>query len=205
MLPRVLLSQSHVAAVAEQRVLGPLLQQLLAPLQSSVSSQWPPLQQQQQPQMHPHALLHSPLQQQRGAATKKAGGGKKAQPNVKGGRKGGAAAPKKQKQKMEAKAFDEKDPLLQKLVAMLVPAAEPQPRSAADQTELVARAREFSRLRMAEHKAWKADLNARLALKKSALAALPPDLRAAAAQEDLAPFPLTRHYLYDAPPDAYKE
>jgi hypothetical protein len=63
------------------------------------------------------------LQQQRGAAAKKKTQAGKAV------KKGQQPAGKKQKQKMETKPFDEKDPLMQKLVAMLVPAAEPVPRT----------------------------------------------------------------------------
>lgn len=153
------------------------------------------------PSLAPNAAGQCQWQQQRGAAKKAAA--KKTQQVAKG--KKGQQAPKKQKQKMESKPFDEKDPLMQKLVGMLVPPAEPQPRSEAQQEAIIARAKKFSRQRMWEHMAWKRDLNAKLALKKAAIMALPPDLRTAALQDDTAPFPLTRHYYYDTPPDAYLE
>lgn len=141
-------------------------------------------------------------QQLRGAAkaTKK-----KAAPAAKG-KKGQAAPAKKSKQRMETKPFDDKDPLLQKVIAMLVPpAAEPPARSRAEQQELVARVKEFSRARMQQHAAWQRDLGTKLALKRAAIQALPPKLRAAALREDRSPFPLTRHFLYDVPPDGYRD
>lgn len=140
------------------------------------------------------------LQQQRGAAKKKAQATGKAAK----GKKGQQQPAKKQKQKMDSKPFDEKDPLMQKLIAMLVPAAEQLPRTADVQREAAARALEYRRQHNKQHKAWSADLRTKLALKTAALRALPPDLRAAALEEDLTPFPLTRHFLYDSPPDSYK-
>jgi hypothetical protein len=140
------------------------------------------------------------LQQQRGAAAKK-----KTPAAGKAAKKGTQATAKKQKQKMDTKPFDDKDPLMQKLVAMLVPAREQQLYSPQQQRAVRAAGRELRLQHNARHQAWAADMRTKLALKTAALKALPPDLRKAAAEEDLAPFPLTRHFLYDSPPDAYKE
>ncbi|WIA32126.1 hypothetical protein OEZ86_002976 [Tetradesmus obliquus] len=143
-------------------------------------------------------------QQARGA---KAAAKKKAAP-AKGKNQKGPQAAKKQKQRMDSKPFDEKDPLNQKVISMLVPPAAaqpPAPRSAEQQQEMVARAKQYSRQKMQEHAQWQEDLCMKLKLKKAALQALPPELRAAALQEDLTPFPLTRHFLYDTPPDSYRD
>lgn len=169
----------------------------------------PPLLARAAQQQHHHQqrppLACGPLQQQqaRGFAAAKAKGKQQQQ---KGKGKKGAAAPKKKvKARIESKPMDEKDPLLQRVVAMLVP----QPRSVPaesleDAAAAAARAKEYSRLKMAEHKAWRARLHEQLQLKRAALAALPPALRAAAAEEDLEPFPLTRHALYETPPEGYR-
>lgn len=120
--------------------------------------------------------------------------------------KGKQQGAKKQKQKLETKPFDEKNPLNQKVIAMLIPpAAEPVQRTHQVQAEMVQRAKEFSRQQMKAHLDWMTDMKVKLQLKNAALQALPPGLRAAAKQEDLRPFPLTRHYLYDSPPEAYRD
>eukprot|EP00775_Hariotina_reticulata_P012954 gene12954-13083_t len=144
------------------------------------------------------------LQPCRGAAKKAA---KKTTAAAKGkGKKGQQGPVKKTKQRMESKPFNDKDPLMQKVVAMLVPPTQaPEQHTRRQQVELEARSKEYSRLKMHQHRAWQHDLTVKLRLKQAAIQALPPALRAAALQEDLTPFPLTRHYLYDHPPDSYKE
>jgi hypothetical protein len=140
------------------------------------------------------------LQQQRGATTKK----QKAAANKKTPKKGQQLTGKKIKQKMDSKPFDEKDPLMQKLIAMLVPAQEQQ-QYTSEQIEVLKAAGKAARQEHnRQHQAWSADMHVKLRLKLAALKALPPHLRAAAEEEDLTPFPLTRHFLYDSPPDAYK-
>lgn len=62
------------------------------------------------------------------------------------------------------------------------------------------RAKEYSRHKMAEHRAWQADLTQKLKLKLAACAALPPHLRAAAEVPDDEPFPLNRHMWNETPP-----
>jgi hypothetical protein len=143
-------------------------------------------------------------QQARGAKA----AAKKKTAQTKGKDKKGKQPVKKQKQRMESNPFDEKDPLMQKVIGMLVPptaAQPPAPRTEEQQQELVARAKQYSRQKMQEHAQWQADLGMKLKLKKAALQVLPPELRAAALQEDLTPFPLTRHFLYDTPPDSYRD
>lgn len=82
--------------------------------------------------------------------------------------------------------------------------AEAEEAAAAAQEAAAERAKRYSGLKMAEHKAWRRDLSEKLALKRAALRALPPDLRRAASVEDLAPFPLTRNFLFDTPPESYR-
>jgi hypothetical protein len=131
----------------------------------------------------------------------------KATGKQKGGAKGkGAAAPKKKpKARIEVKKMDEKDPLLQRVLTMLVPQDRSPPAEAPEALAAnQAHAKAYSSRKMAEHKAWRAGMLDKLRLKQAALAALPPALRLAAAQEDLEPFPLTRHALYETPPEGYR-
>lgn len=62
------------------------------------------------------------------------------------------------------------------------------------------RSREYSRLKMRQHRAWQADLSGKLKLKQAALAALPDHLRAAAEVPDLSLFPLNRNVWRETPP-----
>lgn len=173
---------------------------LMAPVIASAG----PLSSSSPPAAHGPLLLGSgsshQLQQQRGAAAKK-----KTPASGKGAKKGQQAPAKKQKQKMDTKPFDDKDPLMQKLVAMLVPAREQREYTPQQHRAVAAAVRELQRQHNVQHQEWAADMRIKLALKTAALQALPPDLRKTAAEEDLAPFPLTRHFLYDSPPDAYRE
>lgn len=61
------------------------------------------------------------------------------------------------------------------------------------------RSKEYSRLKMRQHRAWQAGLSAKLKLKQAALEALPPHLRAEAAKPDLALFPLNRQIWRETP------
>lgn len=107
---------------------------------------------------------------------------------------------------MAAKPFDDKHPLNQRLVAMLLPPRRPAPQETESQrAEAERRERAYARARRREFSAWRQDLSRKLALKKAALAALPEGLRVEALREDLAPFPLARNALFDAPPSAYLE
>jgi hypothetical protein len=148
-----------------------------------------------------NSLPHS-TQQVRGAK-------KKAAAPAKGkAAKGKAAAPsKKGKARLDSTPMDEKDPVLQRVISLLAPQprAPLEPMSPEAAAAARARAKDYSRRRMEEHIAWRRDLVEKLRLKQAALAALPRDLRAAADVEDLTPFPLTRHFLYDTPPEAYRD
>lgn len=62
------------------------------------------------------------------------------------------------------------------------------------------RSKEYSRLKMQEHRLWQADLSTKLKLKHVAIEALPPELRAAALVPDYTPFPSNRHVFTDTPP-----
>jgi len=204
-----------------QRLAGPLLRLAQQPCSSAAaaaaaSSSGAPLLQ------HAHAAAaaaaasssHSQHQQTRPYATAKP----KGKQQQKGGAKKGAAAAsskKKGKQRIEAKPFNDKDPLLQRVISMLVPqdsAAATQQQQAAFKAAQTpeslaaarARAKEYSRRKMLEHHAWRTDLHAKLQLKAAAVAALPAGLREAAMVEDLEPFPLTRHALYETPPEGYR-
>jgi len=108
--------------------------------------------------------------------------------------------------RIASKPFDEKHPLNQRLVAMLLP-PRPRPLEESEQQRLEAaeRERRYALMRRREFNAWRGDLSQKLALKRAALAALPDALRVEALREDLAPFPLARNALFDAPPSAYME
>ena len=65
-------------------------------------------------------------------------------------------------------------------VALACLAADARPHAPTPPSPLVYRAKEYSRLKMAAHRAWQADLSTKLNLKRAAIAALPEHLRAAA-------------------------
>ncbi|KDD74354.1 hypothetical protein H632_c1376p1 [Helicosporidium sp. ATCC 50920] len=62
------------------------------------------------------------------------------------------------------------------------------------------KAKEYSRQAMRAHRAWQADLSAKLRLKNAALDALPKFLQPAAREPDLSPFPLNRNVWTATPP-----
>lgn len=62
------------------------------------------------------------------------------------------------------------------------------------------RAKEYSRLKMREHRLWQADLTTKLKLKRAAIDALPPALKAAALEPDTEPFPVNRLMWTTTPP-----
>jgi len=147
------------------------------------------------------------LQQQRAGYAAKA-----APKGGKGAPKGGAKAKAGGKAGAKAAAAKAKGPpppadsATAKLVALLAPSeARPLFEGAAELEEGAARAREYSRLKLAEHGAWQQDVKRKVGLKLAALAALPEELRAAAAAEDTEAPPLARNALFDTPPTAYKE
>jgi hypothetical protein len=69
-----------------------------------------------------------------------------------------------------------------------------------EREEAARRAKEYSSRKMRQHREWQADLSMKLKLKQAAIAALPPDLRAAAMVPDLEPFPLNRWIWTETPP-----
>lgn len=81
---------------------------------------------------------------------------------------------------------------MQTLMAAITPAQIPKEELSQEELrEFEARAKEYSRLKMAQHRAWQEDLNNKIRLKRAALAALPAGyLRDAAMVEDHAMFPL---------------
>jgi hypothetical protein len=62
------------------------------------------------------------------------------------------------------------------------------------------RAKEYSRLKMREHRLWQADLTTKLKLKRAAVDALPLPLKAAALEPDTEPFPTNRLVWTTTPP-----
>jgi hypothetical protein len=62
------------------------------------------------------------------------------------------------------------------------------------------RAKEYSRLKMQQHRQWQIDLTTKLKLKQAAIGALPPDLQAAAMIPDDTPFPSNRQIWTETPP-----
>jgi hypothetical protein len=62
------------------------------------------------------------------------------------------------------------------------------------------RAKEYSRQKMRQHRAWQAEFMTKVKLRDAALAALPESLREAAMAPDLTPFPSTRQVWMETPP-----
>jgi len=70
-----------------------------------------------------------------------------------------------------------------------------------EKAENARRAKEYSRLKMAEHRAWQQDLRTKLALKQAAIAALPEELRADCLTFDVSECPpLNRNIFTHTPP-----
>ncbi|GAB4821890.1 hypothetical protein N2152v2_008936 [Parachlorella kessleri] len=90
---------------------------------------------------------------------------------------------------------------MQKLLKALEPREEEEVQmTPEDLAEAERRAKEYSRRKMAEHRAWQRDLTTKLRLKEAAIAALPPELQAAAREPDYTPFPPNRQMFTDTPP-----
>eukprot|EP00216_Chloropicon_sp_CCMP2111_P000858 CAMPEP_0198244924 /NCGR_PEP_ID=MMETSP1446-20131203/38287_1 /TAXON_ID=1461542 ORGANISM="Unidentified sp, Strain CCMP2111" /NCGR_SAMPLE_ID=MMETSP1446 /ASSEMBLY_ACC=CAM_ASM_001112 /LENGTH=155 /DNA_ID=CAMNT_0043929039 /DNA_START=1 /DNA_END=468 /DNA_ORIENTATION=+ len=64
-----------------------------------------------------------------------------------------------------------------------------------------ARAKEYSRMKMKQHREWQKDMSMKLKLKWEATEALPEDLKAHAMVPDDTPFPLNRRLPTDFPPN----
>lgn len=131
-----------------------------------------------------------------------------AKPSNKGGKnsKNVKAKSKKKGPSKVSTPMNAKDPVLQRVVSMYEhPETKKLEESPEQKQQNAARAKEFSRLKLAEHVEWQKDLQRKMQLKAAALAALPPQLRESAEKEDLTPFPTVRSYLYDTPPEAYRD
>uniref|UniRef100_A0A7S1SH10 Large ribosomal subunit protein mL40 n=1 Tax=Tetraselmis chuii TaxID=63592 RepID=A0A7S1SH10_9CHLO len=90
---------------------------------------------------------------------------------------------------------------VQQMMKVLEPQKVPQAKlSAGDLEEHKQRGKEFSRKKMAEHRAWQKALSEKLRLKLAAIEALPVALREHAASDDFEPFPLNRWVATDTPP-----
>lgn len=134
------------------------------------------------------------------AAKAKAGKGKQQQQIKKG-------AQAKKPRRIESVPFPDKDPHIQRVISMLAPQTRSTPQAASEEeaAAIAAKAKAYSRMKMKAYHAWMNDIDTKIKLKRAAIAALPPELQEAAKQEDTTPFPLTRHYLYHSPPEAYKD
>eukprot|EP00898_Chlorokybus_atmophyticus_P000795 jgi/Chlat1/1716/Chrsp127S01939 len=111
---------------------------------------------------------------------------------------GGAAASGKGKGK--GKGRSPEDAALALLLKALTPAPKYTP-AQPHREEDARKAKEYSRLKMAEQRSRNRDESVKLRLKREALAALPTDsLRMAALSLDVSPFPLRRHPATWTPP-----
>lgn len=97
--------------------------------------------------------------------------------------------------------FSDKKGKMQVLIDALSP---PQTKREFTEEELLdaaARAKEFSRQKMRQHRAWQAQFMAKVKLRDAAVAALPSQrLRDAAMAVDLTPFPSNRQMWVETPP-----
>lgn len=97
--------------------------------------------------------------------------------------------------------FSDKKGKMQVLIDALSP---PQTKREFTEEELLdaaARAKEFSRQKMRQHRAWQAQFMAKVKLRDAAVAALPNQrLRDAAMTMDLTPFPSNRQVWVETPP-----
>ena len=117
------------------------------------------------------------------------------------------SAQSKKPRRVESVPFPDKDPHMQRIISMLAPQIRSPPQAASEEqaADIAAKAKTYSRLKMKQHHAWMNDIDTKIKLKRAAIAALPLELQEAAKQEDTTPFPLTRHYLYHTPPEAYRD
>lgn len=124
-------------------------------------------------------------------AANKPKGGDSQQARAKGGKGGGP------------KDMEEGNPRLKAVLDMLTPPElkELPPPSKEDK----AREAKYHRLRVSEGHAWNRDMAMKHRLQQAALRALPKHLREKAMQPDLTPFPPNRKYLFDTPPEAYRD
>lgn len=112
-----------------------------------------------------------------------------------GSRKGGPAI------------VDMKNPKLQQILSMLVPANAPTPPTPTleQQQESRARMTAYNEKKGRKQELWMQDMSVKHMLQQNALKALPDHLQKQAAQPDYTPFPPNRKFFFDTPPTAYQE
>ena len=93
------------------------------------------------------------------------------------------------------------------LLAALKPREYEKPKYTGEELdEFANRAKQFSRLKMQEHRRWQREMSTKLRLKIEAFHALPDDLKEAAAQQSTEPFPANRQMMFNTPPiPGYRE
>lgn len=116
--------------------------------------------------------------------------------------KGGAAGRMKTGKKGAPQAMDEGNPRLKAVLDMLTP---PEVKDLPLTAEDKARLAEYHQQWVAEGHAWIKDMAMKHKLQQAALKALPETLRRKAMQPDLTPFPPNRKYLFDTPPESYRD
>mmetsp|Transcript_9814 Transcript_9814/g.24955 ORF Transcript_9814/g.24955 Transcript_9814/m.24955 type:complete len:180 (+) Transcript_9814:224-763(+) len=118
----------------------------------------------------------------------------------------GAKTETKAEKKAKAKMKDESDntsigskaqTLLKTLEPQEVPKLKMTPE---EKEEYKQRAKEYSRIKMAEERAWQKSLSVKLQLKLAAIEALPSGLKEHASTPDYEPFPTNRWIATDTPP-----
>lgn len=123
-------------------------------------------------------------------------GAKVARPKKAGGGKTSAKSTSK-----EMANESSKDKRLQMLLKVLEPAKiEVRKHTAEELKDAEARFKDYSRKKMAQHRAWQTDLTNKIRLRDAAIAALPAELRDAAEEPDCTPFPADRLVATHTPP-----
>jgi hypothetical protein len=177
----------------------------LSSLGASNSGACSQLQQQQQQLQQQQQQAPQQQQARRAYAKAPAKGGAKGKSSSKG--KDAKKGPAKPKKVRSAGNFNAQDPFNARVLAMILPPGEPHKLALPEEQRAAAaaRAKEYSRLRMEEHKQWQGGITQAIRLRNAALAALPEELRRAAQQPDLEPLPLARNFYYDHPPKGYRD
>lgn len=97
--------------------------------------------------------------------------------------------------------FSDKKGKMQVLIDALSPPQKKREFTEEELLDAAARAKEFSRQKMRQHRAWQAQFMAKVKLRDAAVAALPNQrLRDAAMTMDLTPFPSNRQMWVETPP-----
>lgn len=116
-------------------------------------------------------------------------------------KKAGNSKPSAKATSKEMANENSKDKRLQTLLKVLEPAKIAEKKYSAEQLrDAAVRSKEYSRRKMAEHRAWQSDLTTKIQLRDAAIAALPHGLREAAEEVDYTPFPADRLVATHTPP-----